>query len=636
MIETTVEKANRSRLAYRRDIDGLRCIAVISVLLFHLDLPWITGGFVGVDVFFVISGFLITRLIRQEILETATFSFSQFYLRRARRLLPAFFTVLFATIIGSIFILPPDSIARLGKAAASASLSISNIFFWIESGYFDTQAQLKPLLHTWTLAVEEQFYMIWPLLLFLSMRKDISKTPLIILVALGVISLIGVEALIKTSPEAVFYLLPFRLCEFALGAGLVWFMKEGLDNKTIHSGLCLSGFIMILWAIFMFTEETRFPGLSAMLPCLGTALIIYSGDKTPLSRPLKWEPVVGLGLISYSLYLIHWPVIVLYKYFIARPLALQDVLLLSMTSIIMAALLYKFIEIPLRHKDGPLGRRSGQSITAIFAIMMTSFIAFGFIAQKDGLMEWRSPSVQMLAFKTASAKAKKRAASNIEKAINREAKETHPHPIAVIGDSYGGDIFAGLSRSLPEHKFEYMIENGCRPYLRFHEEKASSKKKAQCKEYVNSTYKTLAKRTDIQTVIIVSIWQNTAFDYIQPSINALNAIDKRVIIIGPRYEFNTDHNLIVNRAASFYEHLLRVTASLNINETAQHYEQLEALTQATLIDLRPYQCPKKQCTNRLDGTASPFIYDTGHLSVEGGIAIVQNIIREYPALFAKP
>jgi peptidoglycan/LPS O-acetylase OafA/YrhL len=264
-------------LKYRADIDGLRAIAVLPVVLFHAGFELFGGGFVGVDVFFVISGFLITGLIRNECAR-GTFSFRVFYLRRARRLLPALLATLMLSLAAGYWMLPPSDMRALGQSAFAALLSLSNMLFWLQSGYFDNASHLKPLLHTWSLSVEEQFYLVWPLALVLGLRLG-SRAWLPGLIAAGVIgSLLGCEIALSVDPSAAFFFLPFRAFELGLGA-LLAFLPPLVSHRNAWREACTAtGLGMIFLAVFLYSESTRFPGFSALLPCVGAALVLVGGE----------------------------------------------------------------------------------------------------------------------------------------------------------------------------------------------------------------------------------------------------------------------------------------------------------------------------------------------------------------------
>ncbi|PIS11401.1 MAG: hypothetical protein COT73_04110 [Bdellovibrio sp. CG10_big_fil_rev_8_21_14_0_10_47_8] len=364
---------------YRADIDGLRALAVMSVVLYHLDYSWFGGGFVGVDVFFVISGFLITQLVRREILQQK-FSFWTFYERRARRLLPALFAILGLTSIGSFWLLSPEHFMRFGGSVLSSLFSVSNIYFWKESGYFDTESVFKPLLHTWSLSVEEQFYFVWPLSLVLLYRLRHRHVPLGIFI-LGTASL-GLNYFYLNSPDTIFFLMPFRVFEFAIGAGLVWAIAFRPPQKFWMEAFTLLGLGFILFSVFSYTRKIAFPSSAALMPCVGTALIIYSAQASKLGLFFRNQFMTGLGKISYSLYLVHWPLIVLYKYWKFDDLTNSEKIGLAIASILIAGAMYFLVEQPFRAKtDHYLISRRRFAFLISFAFLSLSYF---------GARSWRN------------------------------------------------------------------------------------------------------------------------------------------------------------------------------------------------------------------------------------------------------
>ncbi|MFK7698791.1 acyltransferase family protein [Pseudomonas caspiana] len=294
-------------MQYRREIDGLRAIAVIPVILFHAGFSFFCGGFVGVDIFFVISGYLISSIIYQD-LKQGRFSFVDFYERRSRRILPALYFVLLSTVPFSIAWLQASDLKDYFESLSAVSVFSSNILFWSESGYFDTAAELKPLLHTWSLAVEEQYYLLAPLLIYCIWRSR--KSLYVAFSLLLFLSLIGAEWASAQSPSAGFFLLPTRAWELLIGGLCAVYLsspnQRGVSMRWREAGALL-GLILIGVATFTFSKDTPFPGLYALVPTLGAALIILCAENTIVGRLLAAKYLVGVGLISYSAYLWHQP-----------------------------------------------------------------------------------------------------------------------------------------------------------------------------------------------------------------------------------------------------------------------------------------------------------------------------------------
>jgi peptidoglycan/LPS O-acetylase OafA/YrhL len=315
-----------SSVQYRPAIDGLRAVAVLAVFIFHLKRQWLPGGFVGVDVFFVISGFLITSILLREY-EHNSFSLWKFYQRRIARLFPALFTVALATLLGAYFIYSAQDLASCGATLVSAALSAVNFKYMLQGSYFTISPDAQPFLHYWSLSVEEQFYMLFPaILLFLYLKTNRYKT--VILGALCGVSLVACIALTYRKPDWAFYLLPTRAWELMAGSILANLSanRPAADNKTsLWSTLPpLAGLVLIFISLFSLNEGPTFPGYRAILPVFGTVCVlgIKGGARSWTERLLSAGPMVFIGQMSYSLYLWHWPVFsfVDYKLYLASPL----------------------------------------------------------------------------------------------------------------------------------------------------------------------------------------------------------------------------------------------------------------------------------------------------------------------------
>lgn len=350
---------------YVAGIDGLRAIAVLSVLIFHAGFTSFSGGYVGVDVFFVISGYLITNLISDELKRTGRFSFKNFYARRVRRLFPALFATILLTFIFSALMFTPQHFQRFGGEVISSILSASNFFFWSESGYFNTASEFKPLLHTWSLSVEEQFYILWPMALVFFLKRKSKNAALIAVMVGGALSLLlniflTTDGVASTSwwqdlfgekatdtVSMIYFFTPFRVFEFAIGAALVWIPNSKEQNIKLEIFM-LIGLGLIFYSVLSYTEKTLFPSYNALVPCIGAALIIYSVNAKYTGWLVRNQAMVKIGLISYSVYLVHWPIIVFYKYYVQSPLGLLEKILLLAVSLLLGHFSQKYIETPFR------------------------------------------------------------------------------------------------------------------------------------------------------------------------------------------------------------------------------------------------------------------------------------------------
>jgi peptidoglycan/LPS O-acetylase OafA/YrhL len=341
--------SSNSFATYRKDIDGLRAIAVLSVLLFHADVGF-GGGYVGVDIFFVISGYLISNLILKDC-EKGGFRQLEFWERRVRRIVPALAVVVIASIVAGWLLLLPYDFQTLGQSVMAQSLLLANFYFSRNAGYFDSAGDVKPLLHTWSVAVEEQFYVLFPFFLVACARWS-RKILVLSILALSSMSFGLCVWCSYTLTEANFYLLPTRAWELLIGSLLAVLPMQRTPPRWLAEPLSWGGFLAIMGAVFLYDDHTRFPGVTALLPCAGAALVIWANRYrlTSVGQILAAGPVVFLGLISYSLYLWHWPALVFAKYLlIGEPTWAQRILVLA-ASMIIAVLSWRYIETPFRKR----------------------------------------------------------------------------------------------------------------------------------------------------------------------------------------------------------------------------------------------------------------------------------------------
>jgi peptidoglycan/LPS O-acetylase OafA/YrhL len=447
---------------YRPEIDGLRAIAVAAVILFHAGFSVFSGGFIGVDVFFVISGFLITTIIVDD-LQKGSFSLLRFYERRARRILPALFVVMAACIPFAYRLLSPDDLKDFSQSLAAISLFASNILFWGESGYFDTQADLKPLLHTWSLAVEEQFYVVFPLMLLAAWRLGTRRlTAMMILIAvLASGSLFLAVGEVSRFPSAAFYLLPGRAWELLVGAlaAFVADRRHGLRNIGGGSPLfgevvSIAGLSMILYCVFGYDEQTPFPGLNAVAPALGTALLLlFATRATWTGRMLAWEPLVGLGLISYSAYLWHQPLFAFTRHALLSEIPPALAVVLCVATVTLASLSWRYVEQPLR--DRSLISRGGVFAFSVAGILL--FVGLGAVGHRmsDRITAIRLASVNPLLrthIRTRDSLVAERNTVVAEWAASAGepfAGGAGTRKVLILGDSVSEDLYAAVMVNTP-------------------------------------------------------------------------------------------------------------------------------------------------------------------------------------------
>ena len=330
----------------RLDIQGLRGVAVIAVILYHFGIPPISGGFVGVDIFFVISGYLMTGIILTQV-EEGRWAYGSFFLRRIRRLFPALFVTAAAVFAVGVVVFAAFDLERLAQVSILAPLGLSNIFFWAEAGYFDSEAIRKPLLHTWSLAVEIQFYLVWPFVILLGARMGRLGLALLI-TAVGVVSCLAGLWAMRADPTGAFFMMPLRGYEFCIG-GLAYLGQGMVPRNAALRQALYAGSLAVLVAVFLiYSKLTTFPGLATLPVIFATAVLLWIGTGASLSKIVSNKPLCVLGDVSYSAYLVHWPVVVFAAYLMQDPATpLQTAGLLGIVALATAALFYG-VEQPLR------------------------------------------------------------------------------------------------------------------------------------------------------------------------------------------------------------------------------------------------------------------------------------------------
>lgn len=495
---------------YRPDIDGLRAVAILPVLLFHAGLGVFSGGYVGVDVFFVISGFLITRIIYSEV-QAGSFSILKFYERRARRILPALFAVCLFSVAMAWWLFVPLDFKDFARSLAAAMLFVSNFLFMEESGYFAQPSEIKPLLHTWSLAVEEQYYIVFPLFLVIAAKIFRSYLSLSVVV----ITLLSFAFCVWATgyrPVYAFFLSPSRAWELLIGSMLALGLVPAIKDKTLLNALSVVGLGLILLAIFTFSANTPFPGWQAAVPCVGAALLIYANGQTETigGRILSFKPFVWIGLISYSLYLWHWPLIVFAKYHVGGELEAPALWGLIALSFAAAAASWKWVEQPFRRKTGSFANiRVFAPACFAAGLVLTGAGVSGHIT--DGFpMRW-SPEVLRFASARQDINPRSRGCHH------RKPKELAAAPpcrfgpeegapkFMVWGDSHA-DAFMPAFTALAQH---YKVPGwfasygGCPPLLSAF--RVDRTRRHQCRQF-NDTVAKLIAENDIKTVFLIARW----------------------------------------------------------------------------------------------------------------------------------
>lgn len=629
-------------MAYRREIDGLRAVAVVPVILFHAGLTLFSGGYVGVDVFFVISGYLITSILIGE-LEEGNFSIARFYERRARRILPALFFVMLCCIPFAWMWMLPSELTDFAHSVIAVVFFVSNILFWREEGYFAPAAEQKPLLHTWSLAVEEQYYVLFPIFLLVTWRFGRNRVFWSIC-AVATISLIASEWGWRYKPSANFYLAPTRVWELLAGS-ICAFWLFGREQK-INNGLSLLGLALIVFAIFAYDETVPFPSVYALAPVVGTALIIvFGGMGSWTATLLGMRGFVGIGLISYSAYLWHQPLFAfarIHSILEPSPLLMAG---LTVLSLMLAFLSWRFIEKPFRKGKGSVlpNRRAVFAASGVAAALLAAVGLAGSVAA--GFPQRRTPSGQTYeeALRSDRMRPNYGLSSDCESAFTLSKNcRTSPRPQAVLwGDSYAMHLAGALRSSGTPLDFIQHTKSQCAPIIDI-AMTGSLTPWQDCVAFNDRIVEFIRDNKELNLVIIASSFaitrdSNVIFDrsgsaskegnrpFVEKQIiktaRLLERMGKRVVIIAPPPTDGLDHGRCLLKSSlrksdlgfcDFVEEDKNANGNKDIIAFVKEVAGENALNVVFLDDLI---CKSGKCLASDDGT---FVYrDTGHLSVEG-------------------
>lgn len=602
---------------------------MLTVVLYHYGIAPFTGGFIGVDVFFVISGYLITKNLFTD-LSGDRFSLVRFYDRRFRRILPALLVVLVASVAAGYLLLLPGDFARLGESGMFAAFGFSNFYFLWSSGYFDPAAEMQPLLHTWSLAVEEQFYLFWPLIMWCVWR--LRKSAVFLLAVLAVIALASFVASVywvETDQPVAFFMLHTRAWELAAGAALVF--AKPIASRALGEGMGWVGLALIFYAAVQLTAETAFPGWNALYPCVGAALLVWPKSATTSAhRLLSLRPAVFIGLISYSLYLWHWPVLVFFRHYAnaAMPTLTEAIVLIAL-SIAAAWMSLYLVERPVRQMRLQLWTPGRTIIAGAVSMAVTATIASypylgnglpGRLDEQARHYAAFDPYKREHEYSGCSVRAVP-ADGSLPDCLTRKGGEPR---LLILGDSYATQLALPVYQSADNATLITIGNNGCRPVL-------DSVGRRQCTELMARAFDTYLSEGNFDAVILAARWRNG---------NDIRKLRKTLTEILRR----TDHVYVIGQPIEYTTFLPSLLASASLPRRSHEirafnrYEEVSALEKEVKSALEglpvTYVSPLQalcdadgNCQTVTDGNV-PIQYDYGHLTREGARLVIDRLIQQ--------
>ncbi len=613
--------------AFRADIEGLRAVAVLGVVVFHLAPDRLTGGFAGVDVFFVISGYLITRGIVER-LRSGSFGFADFYARRIRRLLPAYLVMIAFVFAAAPFVQVPSEMEFLAASAAASILYVSNILFMFQDSYFSAELKSSPLLHTWSLSVEEQFYIVFPALLvglFAFGRRLI--VPLLLAIGAGSFAL--AVWLAATSDAFAFFLSPSRFWQFLFG-GLLVFLPPLALGSSLRDGLTLTGLGLIAATFVLAGAGTAFPLVAALPPTLGAALVIAAGlgGQGRVSAALLGNRAARhLGAISYSLYLWHWPIIVFYglRY---GPTGLAEKLALLALCLVVATASLRLVEDPFRRY--PLARRPRLFAGAAAASVLV-LLAGGLTVLRDGFPGRFAPSeLTTLEHAAAAADAtgdgplcflqtsEHKSADLFDEAACLPDRDAGMR-VALLGDSHS-DMYADAMQDLwPEAEIARIHASGCRPLV-------EARGNETCEELMDRAFTSYLPQGDFDYVVLAGRWRREETPDLLRTVEALRPLETDIVVLGPVVEYEADVPRLIAFGLVSPDGRGSADWSRAADKQALDRQMAEALagTGAEYHSVTKALCRGGPC-QVLAGPGVPMQFDYGHLTEEGARIVLARL-----------
>ncbi len=624
------QSVDGASLTHRHDIDGLRAVAVLPVVAFHAGITLVPGGFVGVDVFFVISGYLISALLLRD-LEADRFSILKFYERRVRRIFPALLVMMLGTFIIAWYHSLPGELIGLSKSALAALLSVSNIFFWLKAGYFDGSALSEPLLHTWSLAVEEQFYIFWPLILlavFRWCRGRLQFVTWVLFTASFVVSVIGAFSF----KDASYYLVHTRAWELLLGAVIALGTFRVPEQRWLRELLALLALLMIVLSVFLINGDMPFPGALAVPPTLGAALLIWVGAhplQTVVSRLLSWRPVVFIGLISYSMYLWHWPIAVFQRnsslLIGVGPDWLRKVAIIAV-SIVVAYLSWRFVEQPMRvgkHKPSPR-RLAWMALTASLVIAAISVSLWSLRGVPTRFSEQQIQLAGYLdfdptgMFRDGRCFLRERIGAPLVDQVCLQSVPDRPNYL-ILGDSHAAQLWSGLNSQVPDINFMQLTAVGCLPTR-----DAKLGETQRCRKAFDHAFESVVTGPEISRVIIAGRWTAASLPDIAATLEFLAQRGVKTLLVGPSIIYDIPlPRLLVNQARDAAD-----DPASHQDVTLQALDaQMAALARqngAGYFSLIDAVCEQGQCRTMADASV-PMVFDREHFTDRGSAFIASRM-----------
>lgn len=622
---------------YISDVDGLRALAILSVIFYHVGYNWIPGGFVGVDVFFVISGYLITKNILFDV-EYQNFSFFDFYVRRARRLFPALFVTLIISFIFAYQLFSPVDLERFGQSLLYANMSISNFFFMSEAGYFDAESNLKPLLHTWSLSVEEQFYLVWPFLLVVLLKLKNKTFILAFLLFSAIISLYASYIYTESHPAMSFFMLPFRVFEFSIGALVIWIENFKFSRKYIYDLLTIIGIGLILYSVLFFTHSMSFPGYIALVPSIGAGLVIYASRFSMLGILFRNKVMVGIGLISYSLYLVHWPLIVFYRYWKFEEITSIDKILFIFASFILGYLLWKFIETPWRLS------KADDSKTHFTFIVPSLMLLISFIAAitwgYKGFPTRFSQEFQFTKEEIAQERARywKKGKTDLSYLKGEEGENT----ILFMGNSHGTDLIYALRENDSKLNFKFLTtKHRCSNFgtLANKDEYIELCENIKKKNFVRENFEQIDK------IYLHDDWKKVDLDQLKITLEELRTLSQAPIyVFGPKMTYKRNIPSIINHhmhlnTINRYSKKFQEKKKISLNKKLKKMFKNTYFSKSNIfyIDLLSTQCGNKmnECkiVSNENGKSFYLYFDSNHFTEKGAYLFGSKLKVNYPEIF---